>query len=114
MLIGRSRHIRVLVALEDDYQLYREMIAAGLQILRKDAKVECATLEALKEELERFDPEVIICSGHKDVKSNRGRVWIELFVGSTLPARVSTGHGGGYELANPTLEGLLEVMDEFA
>jgi hypothetical protein len=35
-------------------------------------------------------------------------------VGSTLPARVSTGHGGGYELANPTLEGLLEVIDEFA
>ena len=114
MLIGRSRHIRVLVALEDDYQLYREMIAAGLQILRKDAKVECATLEALKEKLERFDPEVIICSGNKDVESVGGRVWIELSLDTILPAKISAGLGRSFELANPTVEELLEVIDEFA
>ena len=111
--IGRSRHIRVLVALEDDYRLYREMIAAGLQILRKDAKVECATLEALKEELERFDPEVIICSGHKDVEPGDGRVWIELTLDTTLPAKVSVDRGRTLELTNPTVEQLLKVIDEF-
>jgi hypothetical protein len=110
---GRDQ-MRVLVVLEDDYRLYREMLAECLRIKRTGAEVERATPESLEEELERFDPRVIICSGHKDVKLNGGRVWIELFVGSTLPARVSTGHGGGYELANPTLEGLLEVIDEFA
>ena len=106
--------MRVLVAIEDDYRLYREMLAAVLRIKRTDAEVESATLESLEEELERFDPQVIICSGNKDVKSNGGRVWIELSLGSALPARVSTAHGGGYELANPTLEGLLEIIDEFA
>src|SRR5215208_3174459 len=106
--------MRVLVAIEDDYRLYREMLAAVLRIKRTDAKVQSATLESLEEELERFDPQVIICSGHKDVKSNSGRVWIELSLGSVLSARVSTGHGSGYELANPTLEGLLEIIDEFA
>jgi len=106
--------MRVLVALEDDYRLYREMLAAGLRIKRAAAEVQSATLASLEEELERFDPQVIICSGNKDVKSNAGRVWIELSLGSALPARVSTTHGAGYELANPTLEGLLEIIDKFA
>ena len=104
--------MRVLVAIEDDYRLYREMLAAVLRINRTDAEVESATLESLEEELERFDPQVIICSGNKDVKSNGGRVWIELFLGSALPTKVSTGHGGSYELANPTLEGVLKVIDD--
>jgi hypothetical protein len=106
--------MHVLVALEDDYRLYREMLVAGLRIKRTAAEVQSTTLESLEEELERFDPQVIICSGNMDVRSNGGREWIELSLGSALPARVSTGHGGGYEMANPTLEGLLEVIDEFA
>jgi len=104
--------MRVLVALEDDYRLYREMLVAGLRIKRPAAEVESATLGSLGEELERFDPRVIICSGDKDVKPNGGRVWIELSLGTAQPA-VITAHGGAYELANPTLEKLLEVIDEF-
>ena len=106
--------MRVLVALEDDYRLYREMLAAGLRIRRTAAEVESTTLGSLEEELERFDPRVIICSGSKDVKPSGGRVWIELSLGSALPAKVITGHGGGYELTNTTLERLLEIIDEFA
>ena len=64
--------MRVLVVLEDDYRLYREMLAECLRIRRTGAEVESATPESLEEELERFDPRVIICSGHKDVKSNGG------------------------------------------
>ena len=94
--------MRVLVALEDDYRLYREMLVAGLRIKRTAAEVQSTTLESLEEELERFDPQVIICSGNMDVRSNGGREWIEMSMGSALPARVSTGHGGGYEMANPT------------
>jgi hypothetical protein len=106
--------MRVLVALEDDYQLYREMLAAGIRIKRTADEVESIPLEALEEELVRFDPQVIICSGHKDVKSNGGRVWIELFLGTALPARVSASPGRSFELAPPTLEGLLGVIDEFS
>ena len=106
--------MRVLVALEDNYRLYREMLVAGLRIRRTTAEVESTTLGSLEEELARFDPRVIICSGSKDVKPNGGRVWIELFLDTERPAKVSAGHGGAYDLANPTLEGLLEVIDEFA
>jgi hypothetical protein len=102
------------VALEDDYRLYRQMIAAILPIKRKDVKVESTTLETLEVELERFDPQVIICSGHKDVKSGSSRVWIELSLNTALPAKVRADVGRSCELANPTLEELLEVIDEFA
>jgi hypothetical protein len=105
--------MRILVALEDDYRLYREMLVAGLRIKRPSAEVESAPLGSLGEELERFDPRVIICSGYKDVRSNGGRVWIELYLGTAQPAKVITANGGGYEVANPTLAQLLEVIDEF-
>ena len=104
-----------MVALEDDYRAYRETIAASLRVLRPGAKVESTTIEALEEELERFDPQVVICGGHEDVEADRSRpVWIELSLDPTLPAKISVGPGRCYELTNPTLEELLEVIDEFA
>ena len=102
------------MALEDDYRLYREMLAVGLRIKRTAAEVQSATLEALEEELERFDPQVIICSGHKVIKSGVSRVWIELTLDTILPARGSVGPGCSFEMANPTVEELLEVIDELA
>ena len=54
--------MRVLVVLEDDYRLYREMLAECLRIRRTGAEVESATPESLEEELERFDLRVIF--GH--------------------------------------------------
>jgi hypothetical protein len=102
------------VALEDDYQLYREMIAVVLQTLRTDAKVECTTLEALEEEFKRFDPQVVICGGHEDIEAGGRPVWIELSSDPTLPAKISVGPGRCFELTNPTLEELLEIIDEFA
>jgi hypothetical protein len=76
--------------------------------------VKSTTLETLEEDLEHFDPQVIICSGHKNVKSDGSRVWIELFVGAAQPAKLSASSGRSYELTNPTLEELMEVIDEFA
>ena len=54
--------IHILVALEDDYRAYRETIAAVLRVLRPHAEVKSTTLEALEDELERFDPQVVICA----------------------------------------------------
>ncbi len=99
------------MALEDDYRAYREMIAAGLRILRPGAEVENTTIEALEEELERFDPQVIICSGHEDVESSDRLAWIELSLDPTQPTKVRVG-GRCLERTNPTVEELLEVIDE--
>jgi hypothetical protein len=103
--------IRVLVALEDDYRAYREMIAAVLRILRPNAEVESTALERLEEDLGRFDPQLVICSGHEDVESGGSRAWIELSMNPTLPAKISVG-GRCLERTSPSVETLLEVIDE--
>ena len=107
----RGADIRVLVALEDDYRAYREMIATTLRFLRPEAKVESAALERLEEDLGRFDPQVVICNGHKDLEPDGSRAWIELSMNPTLPAKISVG-GRYFELTNPSVEALLEVIDE--
>jgi hypothetical protein len=103
--------IRVLVAFEDDYRVYRETVAAAVRVLRPSAEVESTTIEALEEELERFDPQLVICGGHKEVESGSRLAWIELPVDPTLPTKVSVG-GCYLERTNPTVEALLEVIDE--
>ncbi|MDQ5830554.1 MAG: hypothetical protein M3324_12015 [Actinomycetota bacterium] len=99
------------MAMEDNYRAYREMISAALRILRPGTEVESTTLEALKEELERFDPQVVICEGHEDEEpDDRPAAWIELSFDPTLPTKISVG-GRHLERTNPTMEELLEVID---
>ena len=97
---------------EDDYRVYRETIAAGLRILRPHAEVRCVSLEALEEELERFDPQVVICSGHKDLETTGGCTWIELSLDPTQPTKISVG-GRYLERSNPSASELLEIVGEF-
>ena len=110
----RGADIRVLVALEDDYRVYRETIAAVLRVvLRPHAEVKSTTLEALEEdELERFDPQVVICGGHHEGVEPDGRAaWIELSLDPTRPTMISVG-SCSLELTNPKVEELLEIIDE--
>jgi hypothetical protein len=99
------------VAIEDDYRVYRETIAAGLRVLRPHAEVKSASLEALEEELEHFDPQVVICSSHKDLESNGSRTWIELSIDPTQPTKISAG-GRYLERTNPSVRELLEIIGE--
>jgi hypothetical protein len=105
--------IRVLVAFEDDYRTYRDTIGAVLRILRPETEVKSTTLEELEEELERFHPEVVICSGHKEVELCTRLAWIELSVDPTMSSKISVG-GRHFERTNPTVEELLEFIEDDA
>ena len=98
------------MTLEDDYQAYRETLAASLQVLRPGVEVEGTTLEAPKEELERFDPQVVICGGHEDMEAGSRPAWIELSLDPTQPTKISIG-SRYLERTNFGVEELLEVID---
>jgi hypothetical protein len=100
-----------LVAFEESHRTYRETIAAALRVLRPETEVKSTTLEELEGELERFDPEIVICSGHKEVEPGTRLAWIELPVDPFMPTKISVG-GRHYERTNPTMEELLEVIEE--
>jgi hypothetical protein len=54
--------IRILVALEDDYRAYRDVIAVGIHALRPHTEVTNAALKKLEEEVGRLEPDVVISS----------------------------------------------------
>jgi hypothetical protein len=103
--------MRILVSFEPGYLAYQGAIAASIRILRPRAEVQTATPDALGEEVERFDPELVICSRPNTVDPGGRIAWVELSLESTRPSKICVG-GRHSEPTNPTLETLLEVIDE--
>jgi hypothetical protein len=108
---GGAADIRILVALEDDYRAYREVIAVGIHALRPHTEVTSVGLKELEVELARLDPDVVISSAVARAGFGKRLAWVEL---SLEPARRSmVSVGGRYsEQINPGLDALLEVVDE--
>jgi hypothetical protein len=103
--------IKILIAFEDEYRSYRDVIAAAMRILRPCAEVATSDLGALEEELARFDPHLVICSCPRPASSGGVDAWIEISLGLAGPARICIG-GHYSEQQNPTLETLLASIDE--
>ncbi len=103
--------MRVLVAFEDDYRAYREVIAAGIGMLRRHAEVRTTNSDALEVELKRFKPQVVICGRHEAADSKDVLAWIELALDPLRPGRIRVGDRQR-ESTNPTLDVLLGVIDE--
>ena len=103
--------MRILVSFEPGYLAYQGVIAASIRILRPRAEVRTTTPDALGEEVERFDPELVVCNRPNTVDPGGRMAWVELSLESTRPSRVCVG-GRHSEPTNPTLEALLEVIDE--
>jgi hypothetical protein len=108
---GGAADIRILVALEDDYRAYREVIAVGIHALRPHTEVTSVGLAEFEVELARLDPAVVISSVAARAGFGERLAWVEL---SLEPARRSmVSVGGRYsEQINPGLDALLEVVDE--
>ena len=103
--------MRILVSFEPAYLAYQGVIAASIRILRPHAEVEATALDALGEEVERFDPELVICSRPNTVDPGGMIAWVELSIDSTRPSKVCVGRRYS-ESTNPTLEVLLAAIDE--
>jgi hypothetical protein len=103
--------MRVLVAFEDDYCAYRDVIAACIRILRPHAEVETITLESLQKRIEHFDPQLVVCSRPNTLDSRRHAAWIELPLDSTRPTKICV-RGSYSKRINPALDVLSAVIDE--
>lgn len=100
-----------MVALEDRHRAYREAIADAIGTVRAHLKVAAIDPASLADEMARLGPFLVICDGpfasdHDDVPA-----WIELSPEPTLSTKVHL-YGQERELINPTLEDLIEVVDE--
>jgi len=108
---GGQIDVRVLVAFEDDYRSYREVIATGIRVLRPRTEVETAPMEELEEQIERFDPQLVVCSRPNTLASRRCAAWVELPLDPTRPTKICVA-GRYSKRSNPEVEVLIAVIDE--
>ncbi len=110
-LVTLEDDLRILVALEDDYRAYREVIAAALQVLRPHVEVATTGLDTLKEEVTRLDPHVVVSELPATAGSGDRLAWVQLSLDPTRPTKLWLDESY-LERKNPTLEVLLEAVDE--
>jgi hypothetical protein len=91
--------IRVLVAFEDQYRAYREVIGAAIRVLRPQVDVTTTDLDDLEAEVARLDPQVVICSQDRPASLPPGVTWAK------VPIQI------GPHTSEVTLETLLAVID---
>jgi hypothetical protein len=103
--------VRVLVAFEEEYHAYRDVMAAAIEVLRPRAEVETSALEGLGEQIEAFDPDLVICTRANIVDHGRRTAWIELSVDPLRPTKVCVDGQYTYR-SNLSLEALVAVVDE--
>jgi hypothetical protein len=103
--------VRVLVAIEDDYRSYRDVIAAGIRVLRPRIEVETAPIGELEEQIERFDPQLVVCSQPNTLASRRCAAWVELPLNPLRPTKICVA-GRYSKRTNPAIDVLIAVIDE--
>ncbi len=108
---GESVLTRVLVAFDDEHRAYREVIAAGIGLLRPHTEVSTATPAEIEGEIGRFDPQVVVCGVPGRTDPGGVPAWVELPVEPQRPARIRVG-GSRRTSVNLDLEGLLAIVDE--
>ncbi len=107
--------MRVLIAMEVNYWSYREVMAGCLKAIRPHLEVARASFEDCEEQLESFEPQVVICSGQMFARSEGPLVWMDLALDSIVPLRRQAQiwlDGRCRRMPNPGIEDLISVIDE--
>ena len=90
---------------------YREGIAAVISQLRPEAEIETVEPSALDASIERFSPDLVICSKATDALKGGVRVWVELYPENAAWSVASIG-GRRMEYAEIQLPDLLSIVDK--
>ena len=102
--------MRILVAFEDKYRIFRHAIADALRASRPGDEEEDSALASLAERVARFDPHLVIASAPSADPAGR-LAWVELSPEPGRTSRVCVG-GRRSEASNPSMEDLLSVASE--
>src|SRR5215211_2464511 len=113
LLKKKGACIRVLVAFEDHYRAYREVIAAGIAVLRPSTEVATTRPQELAHEMARFDPQLVVCTQSAEATRSPPTppAWVKVPTDPTQPTEVLVGERRWTSSAL-TLEALLAVIDE--
>ena len=105
--------IKIIIVFDDEYRAYRGTLAAAIRILRPEAEVMAVEPEKTGGVVKRFGPDIVIGDQFKDGDLEDVRAWIELALDPTQSTKVKVD-GQYSEVANPTLDKLLAIIEEVA
>jgi hypothetical protein len=105
--------MRILVALEESYRVYQDVIAEAVLAHRPHTEVLTTEQDALQAEVARIDPDLVICSQHKKnaIDVTGVSAWFIVPTGSELSAELSLD-GESSRVENPGLVEMLGFVDE--
>jgi hypothetical protein len=103
--------MRILISSEDSYRVYADALERALRGLRPEAEVASCRLAEIGEQLEGFDPHLVISSRPNTVDPGGRAAWYKL---SPEPDGLSEACLGGRRSrrVNPPLEELLSFIEE--
>ncbi|MGI9121357.1 MAG: hypothetical protein ACR2FR_00500 [Rubrobacter sp.] len=108
---ARRRGGRPRVLMANEPRAYREGIAAVISQLRPEVEIETVEPAALDTSIERFSPDMVICSKATDALKGGVRVWVELYPENAAFSVASIG-GRRMEFTEIQLPDLLSIVDK--
>jgi hypothetical protein len=105
--------IKIIIAFEDEFHAYQGTLAAAIRILRPEAEVVTTRPDKISWVAKRFGPDIVIGNPCKDTDLEGVPAWIELSLDPAQLTKVSVD-GEYSEIANPTLDKLLAIIEEVA
>jgi hypothetical protein len=105
--------MRILLAFDEEHRLYIEAIADAIRTFRSYVEVAVTNTGELEAEVERFDPQIVICSSPIPTNPVDPQLIssIELSPEPDQPSKFRIGERR-WESTNPSLGEILSVVDE--
>lgn len=108
---ARRKRGRPRVLMANEPRAYREGIAAVIGQLRPAVEIETVESEGLDASIERFSPDMVICSKATEALKDSVRVWVELYPENGALSVANIG-GRRMEYAEIQLPDLLSIVDK--
>ena len=103
--------MRILISYEEAYRVYADTLERALGGLRQDAEVAVCRLAVIGDQLESFDPDLVVSSRPNTVDPGGRAAWYRLSPEPDGSAEACLG-GRRSRILNPPLEELLSFIDE--
>jgi hypothetical protein len=103
--------VRILISYEESHRAYSDALEKAIGGLHPDADVASCRLAEIGEQLESFDPNLVVSSRPNTVDPGGRAAWYRLSAEPDEPSEACLG-GRRWGRLNPSLEDLLSFIDE--
>ena len=103
--------MRILISYEESYRIYSDALERAIRGLRADTDVAACSLAEIGEQVESFDPNLVVSSGPNTVDPGGRAAWYRLSPEPDEPSEACLS-GRRWRRLNPPLEELLSFIDE--